>query len=166
MGFLSRRVAFALSYTPAPRERQAECRRISLCILSETCHSRLMPTVATPPRMPAQRPWSLSPVLVTALAYPGAGQLMQRRWVAGGVAIAAFTAAAGWFFVRTGRVLTDYYRLAFDFAGAPESQARPRDIVVPFVVALLVYLACLADATVADIRLRRKASGEPGRPCA
>lgn len=117
----------------------------------------------TPPRLPGKRPWPLSPVLVTALVYPGAGQLMQRRWVAGGLAIAAFTAAGGWFFVRTGRVLIDYYRMAFDFAGAPESQVRPRDIVVPFIVALVVYVACLVDAAVAEYHLRRNASAAAAR---
>ena len=83
---------------------------------------------------------------------------MQRRWLAGGIALAAFTATVGWFFVRTVKVLIAYYSLAFDFAGAPESHARPRDNAVPFVVALAVYVACLVDTAVADVRLRRRVS--------
>ena len=88
---------------------------------------------------------------------------MQRRWVAGALAIAMFTGAGGWFFVRTGRVLVDYYSMAFDFAGAPDSAARPRDVALPFVAALAVYLACLADTAVADIRARRNINATVGR---
>ena len=88
---------------------------------------------------------------------------MQRRWLAGGLALAAFTTTTTWFLVRAAKVLIDYYQLAYDFAGAPESHAQPRDIAVPFLVALVVYAVCLVDTAVADVRLRRRVSGASER---
>ena len=125
-----------------------------------------MPTLRPaqiPPPLPTARRWPVSPVLVSALVYPGVGQLMQRRWLAAGIALAAFTGAAGWFFVRTGKVLIDYYRMGFDFADAPERPIQLREIVLPFVIALVVYLICVVDTAVADFRLRRRASASAER---
>ncbi len=111
----------------------------------------------SPPPVPSKRDVrgaSISPVVLTALVYPGAGQLLQRRWVAAAVSALAFTATGAWFAVATAKVLIDYYNLAFDFAHAPESAARPGMVVVPFLAAMGVYLASLMDVVLASIRRR------------
>lgn len=114
-----------------------------------------------PPRLPtspARRSWPISPVLVTALVYPGVGQLMQRRWWAAGITLVSFTAAAFWFFFRTAVVLIDYYQMAFDFSGAQPRSSHPRDILVPFAVALGAYVGCVLDAALGNRRLRGRAT--------
>jgi hypothetical protein len=98
-------------------------------------------------------------LLLTALVYPGIGELAQRRWVAGTAVIVAFTVSAGWFLVQAGRATAAYYQMAFDFNAAPECVAvRPRDIVMPFVVALGVYVAAVVDTAIADLRARHGAT--------
>lgn len=111
-----------------------------------------------PPRIPPGRRWGVSPLMLSALVYPGVGQLVQRRWLAGAAAIVAFTASFAWFLVRAAQAAMAYYRFAFDFNEATGSPVRPRDIIVPFVVALAVYVAAVIDAAVADARARRRAA--------
>lgn len=96
--------------------------------------------------------WGLTPVVLTALVYPGIGQLVQRRWGAAALALAGFTVAAVWFAVGTVRVLFDYYRLAFDFEHAAPRPVDWREIVLRFVVAMAAYLACVIDAAIAGRR--------------
>jgi hypothetical protein len=96
--------------------------------------------------------------MLSALVYPGAGQLAQRRWLAGVAAIIAFTVSAGWFLLQAAQAALAYYRLAFDFNGASASTVRPRDIVIPFAVALAVYVAAVIDTALADARARRRAA--------
>jgi hypothetical protein len=116
------------------------------------------PAVNRPPKLAPGRRWAVSPLMLSALVYPGLGQLVQRRWLAGTAAILGFTVSTGWFLVAAARAALAYYALAFDFEGAAGSAVRPRDIVVPFGVALAVYVAAVIDTAVADARTRRGAT--------
>ncbi len=113
-----------------------------------------MVMTASPPPVPLamrRRP-ALSPVAVSALVYPGAGQLMQRRWWAASLFGVTFTASAGWLVVRVLRVLTAYYEFAFDFASAAGTTVSPRQLAVPFGLGMAVYLLNVLDAAFAQRR--------------
>lgn len=113
-----------------------------------------MRTMPPPLDPDAKRRGSLSPVLMSALVYPGAGQLMQRRWWAAGALGLAFTGALGWFVARTLEVLRDYYDFAFHFETATTTAPDPWQVAVPFAVSLALYVVTLVDAAVATSRGR------------
>ena len=109
-----------------------------------------MTDCATPPVLPrATGRFVMTPVIISALIFPGAGQFVQRRWVSGVVWMTAFSAALAWFVGRTLQVLTAYYDLAFNFNTASGQAPRAMGIVIPFVVSLVLYLANVVDAALA-----------------
>jgi hypothetical protein len=80
----------------------------------------------------AGRP-SRAPVLLSAFIFPGAGQLVQRRWGSAAVYAGAFLAACIVFVVYIARILVSYYGLAFGNGGTPPD--------VPLTEACLALLA-------------------------
>ena len=105
------------------------------------------------PNPPARRPSSFSPMVLSALVNPGAGQLVQRRWGAGVGFIVAFTVPLVWFVVKVFAVLKAYYEFAFNFRGATGEAPGAAAIILPFVLSVAVYIACLVDVAVATYRL-------------
>jgi hypothetical protein len=93
-------------------------------------------------------------MVLSALVYPGAGQLMQRRWVAGIGFVVAFTVPLIWFVAKVCAVLKAYYEFAFNFSGATGQAPCPSAIVLPFVFCLVIYVGCLLDIAMAAYRLR------------
>jgi hypothetical protein len=91
----------------------------------------------------------MTPVIISVLVYPGAGQFVQRRWVSGVFFITAFSAALAWFVGRTLQVLAAYYDFAFNFHTASGLAPNAMGIAVPFVISLVVYLANVVDAILA-----------------
>lgn len=100
----------------------------------------------------APRWQGMGPVVLSAVVFPGVGQFVQRRWVAGAVWVIVFGAAFVWLLARCFAVLKAYYDLAFDFnhadGGAPSAAA----IVAPFLVSMVVYVANLVDTAMAGRR--------------
>jgi hypothetical protein len=102
-----------------------------------------VPSAAGPPAP------SRLPLVLSGLIFPGAGQVVQRRWVAavlyGGGTVAAFVM----FMVAAVQIVFSFYSLGF----APESYQSPempiRRLVVWFFVTLLIYLASLLDTYIA-----------------
>ena len=89
-------------------------------------------------------PWS--PVLLSALVYPGTGQCAQRRWSAAALFGVTFTLALGWFVTRLVQIMTAYYELAFRFDTATGAAPSARALLWPFALSLVIYVACLVDA--------------------
>jgi hypothetical protein len=98
----------------------------------------------------------MTPVFLSAVVYPGAGQFIQRRWVAGSVYSLTFSAALIWFVTRTLQVLSAYYEFAFNFATATGKAPSSRAIIVSFVVCLILYVANVVDAAVGGRLARQK----------
>ena len=103
---------------------------------------------------PVKRRPAFSPMVLSALVYPGAGQFMQRRWVAGAVVSTLFTLPSVWFFVEVFGVLKAYYEFAFNFGGATGQAPSVGSIVMPFSLSALVYVAGLVDTAIASYRQR------------
>lgn len=100
-------------------------------------------------------------MLLSALVYPGAGQLMQRRWMAGAGFALVFTLPIAWFIVEVVRVLGAYYAFMIDFKGATGEAPGGMAILVPFLLSLAIYLAGLVDTALADYHQRIKSRGRP-----
>lgn len=120
------------------------------------------PAATERPASPALR-LTFSPVILSALVWPGAGQLAQRRWVAGGLAAVGFTVAAGWFGVRVARVVAAYYRFAFDFNGAQDVHVSPAMLLNPLGLCAAVYLVSLVDTLLAATRQRTSLTSRRAR---
>ncbi|GEM_PF-955126 len=126
-----------------------------------------MKTMNTPeqpqPVAPAavRRPAVFTPMLLSALVYPGTGQLLQRRWVAAAGYAIAFTGPMVWFVVEDARILKAYYEFMLDFKGATGEAPAISAIIVPLLLSMAIYVAGLVDTAVAAYRLRMKARTLP-----
>jgi hypothetical protein len=109
-----------------------------------------MTDTSTPPALPrVSGKFIMTPVIISALIYPGAGQFVQRRWVAGVIFLVAFSVALAWFVGRTLQVLAAYYDFAFNFNTASGQAPNSMGIAIPFGISLAVYLANIVDAALA-----------------
>lgn len=113
-----------------------------------------------PPPMPTKdlgrTSSAFSPMVLSALVYPGAGQLMQRRWMAGLLVAGLFTVPAVWFFVEVFGVLKAYYDFAFNFSGATGKAPAAGSIILPFILSTLIYVGGLVDTAVAMNRQKTR----------
>jgi hypothetical protein len=101
----------------------------------------------TAPVAAASKPPSRMPILMSAFGYPGAGQFMQKRWLAAAVYGLAFTACLVFFAVHVFRILSAYYAFLADFGGTTTPPPLPlKGILVSFAIAILFYVAALVDA--------------------
>ena len=89
---------------------------------------------------------TLGPVFLSAVVFPGVGQLVQRRWVAGAGYVVGFGVAFSWLMIRCLGILKIYYSLAFDFNGASAEAPSLGRIGWPFLISVVVYIASLVDA--------------------
>jgi len=110
---------------------------------------------ATPP------PSSKSAIFLSAAVFPGAGQLCQQRWLAGGGFGLAFLVSFLVFGVCAGRILIAYYSLMNSDAREPASVPL-RPMVTALVIALGVYGANVLDVVVTH--WRRRAGGRTSTP--
>lgn len=116
-----------------------------------------VPPKLSPPPKPASLQMAL---LLSALGWPGAGQALQKRWLAAAVYALGFTAAFLWLMLLFFRFMVQYYGLAFGAEPADDG-IRPAGPWLPFALAFLLsfglYLANLADVALAHWRRARKA---------
>lgn len=96
----------------------------------------------------APRRKGMGPILLSALVYPGLGQLVQGRRLAGAIYGASFTVAAGWFAVNAARILVVYYRFATDLGGTEDPVVSYAQILIPFGIASILYLINLVDIVI------------------
>lgn len=119
---------------------------------------------AQPPPLPGTPPSgkvALSPMVLSALVYPGAGQLLQRRWVAGIFYMVLTTLVTIWLVSMVYVVLKAYYGLAFDPMNAPAEVPGVKALIIPFVVWVAIYFAGIIDTAVAMYRQRVRSAGRP-----
>jgi hypothetical protein len=127
-------------------------------------------TSPEPPAASASKPPSRMPIMMTAFGFPGAGQFMQKRWLAGTVISLAVTATLVAFFVYAVRIIWGYYSLAFDFEGSTPPLHPPwRQLLGTFAVFMVVYVIAVIDVWVGHRRAcaewaRRRAGVPPPPP--
>lgn len=91
----------------------------------------------------------MGPVFLSALVYPGVGQLVQRRWVAGVGYALLFSGAFGWLLWRFFGVIKLLYTTA-DFSKGVGDAPSLGAIGWPFIVSMLVWLANLIDTALGN----------------
>ena len=99
---------------------------------------------------------------MSALVYPGIGQCMQKRWIAGTLNILAFSLAGGWFVFELTRIFIAYFSQAFFDKPALASPGYAR-MLAAFGLTMLLYAISLADTCLAHARAmqRHSASKSP-----
>lgn len=88
-------------------------------------------------------------MLLSGLIYPGAGQLLQKRWLAAVFFILTNTALFVWVGVEMARVMSVYLRYVADPYGVPPPVAQLLHALIPFGLLLLVFGVNLLDAALA-----------------
>lgn len=86
------------------------------------------------------------PIILSAFVFPGAGQLMQRRWVAAGAFAIVFTVGFAGFLFYAFRVIAAFYAMAFDFDHNPPEDLSFRPAGIFFGCTILVYIVNVVDA--------------------
>lgn len=111
-----------------------------------------------PPPLPhgqdERRHAPLSPLMFSALVYAGAGQFVQRRWMAGVFFSLVFSWPFIWFLDDAERILRAYALLALGERSSAEPFPSFNLLVKPFLLGLLIYGAGLLDTHLADRRAR------------
>ena len=95
------------------------------------------------------------PILLSAFACPGAGQFMQKRWVAGVVFVSGFLVGFFWAMVLAIGNIVDYYRMAFDFDYEPDPSS-PKAFIAPVLLSLVFYVINLFDVSAAQLRIQQE----------
>ena len=102
------------------------------------------------------------PVMMSAFVFPGIGQLMQRRWVAGVFFIATFGACNAWLIWALWPILHFFYvelpRFAESVSVDPPSWGQ---IAWPMAACILILAINVLDAWRASQRLRRPPQPPP-----
>lgn len=114
-------------------------------------------TAPRPPPPPTGTPPRLA-IAMSALVWPGVGQLMQRRWIAAALFLVAFTVATIWMIVEFVRILVTYYNLA-DFSQPAQASPGWYRLVAAFAASMILWAVSLGDTCWAHQRaLRRRQS--------
>jgi len=85
------------------------------------------------------------PCVLSALVFPGAGQLVQRRWFLAFLYGGLFSGSAVWLAAVSCRDIYDYYRFALEFETAPEPRGTFLHVLLPLIACLLVWGANVLD---------------------
>jgi len=106
-------------------------------------------------------------IMLSAIMSPGAGQFLQRRWVAGAIYMALFLLCMIVLLVEIIRPMVANIIISIDFAAhvsdQPLVQYRVLHILAWFGLALAVYLAGLLDTWTAYTRQCREWSRQHSR---
>ena len=109
------------------------------------------------------KPYKMA-VFLTAV-YPGAGQVMQKRWLTALIHIVAFTITIVWFFSNTVKVLFANLKVALDWGAGGINENFVtfsfRSILEPFFAALVVYGFSIADVVYENNRRQHKLRRKP-----
>ncbi|HEY5653543.1 MAG TPA: hypothetical protein VIR63_04140 [Pontiella sp.] len=98
------------------------------------------------------------PVLLSAFVCPGAGQFVQRRWLAGAIFSGGFMIGFCWFSVISIKVILDIYKLAFEFETHEPEPIALTAFIAPLAIATLFHLVSLFDVVIAQQRIIRTRS--------
>ena len=102
-------------------------------------------------KSPSKKPPSVL-ILLLSFILPGAGQLMQKRWVAGSIFLIIFLAGFAWLMTLAIGNMVDYYRLGFEFETYEPNPTTAMALLPPLAMAVGVYLANLLDVFAAQHR--------------
>jgi len=108
---------------------------------------------AGPPPLPSRRRGGRLSLVLSAMCYPGLGQLVQKRWLHGLFYAASFSVASLVFLVAAGRIILNYYRL-LDFEAMVDDHLPVASMLIGLALALGLWLANLADVALANARAR------------
>jgi hypothetical protein len=92
--------------------------------------------------------------LIAGLLFPGAGQAVQKRYLAAAGWAGGFVVSCGFFFWESGRVIAGFYRFALNFETASPPEVAPLTLVLSFTAAMVVYILSLIDV---QVHSRRRA---------
>lgn len=113
----------------------------------------------TPPPAPVPAPTRLA-IVLSALVYPGAGQGVQRRWLAAAVYGLLFSIAMLWFAVELVRIFMAYMATAIFDKPAPTAPTLPR-FLASLAGMVVAYSASLLDTIAAHQRALRRRIRRP-----
>lgn len=112
---------------------------------------RAGPALETRPRRSA--------IVLSALVFPGAGQILQRRWLAGVAFSVLFTCPFMVSILSFLQIILAFYRMGFEFERYDPGRLPVARAVIAFFISLMVYAVNVADAHAAY----RRAAGERAR---
>lgn len=107
------------------------------------------------PPSPAPSPPTRLAIMFSAVVYPGAGQFMQRRWLAGILCGGTFTASFVWFIIEMVRIMHAYLSTAF-FDAPPDAPPGYRRLLVSALTSLALFTIGLVDTILAHQRALRR----------
>ncbi|MFO7820681.1 MAG: hypothetical protein R6V56_01270 [Lentisphaeria bacterium] len=84
-------------------------------------------------------------VMLSALAFPGIGQFVQKRLIAGAVYAGLFAVAVGVFAFYATRILIIFYRLGMDFSTYEVPALYLPRMLLSFAAAFAVYVINIID---------------------
>ena len=93
---------------------------------------------------PASKPSRL-PVFLSAFVCPGAGQIVQRRWLAALVFGGGFVLCFVLFTLYALRILIAYYRLWLNFDSYQQPYLPVREAALAFLVSMVFYVVGMLD---------------------
>jgi hypothetical protein len=105
---------------------------------------------------PSRQKCTKIPVLLSAMVCPGAGQFVQKRWGAGITYLLCFLAAFIYVMLAAGKIIISYYRLGFEFDTYKPEPVSMLNLLLPFGLAVLIYLANIMDVFIAQQRIHSK----------
>ncbi len=86
-------------------------------------------------------------IFLSAAVYPGAGQMLQKRWLAGIFFAVSFTVMFIAFIIIMGGIIMEFYSLGFDFSNSQVNPDTPTgDAISAFVATLIIYIINIIDA--------------------
>lgn len=98
----------------------------------------------------------MNTAVLASIAFPGVGQLMQKRWIAGAAFLCAIAAALCAFLSEVWGIMKAFYGFAFDFLNAPAPDIRLSRLFLTFGAAVFVYVASVLDTITAQARIDRR----------
>lgn len=103
-------------------------------------------------------------VLASLVGFPGLGQLMQKRWVAGLIFSLAFGMALTFFLLEVGGIIAAFYRFASDFENAAVPDIPLSHVFISFTAAMAVFVTSAVDVVRAQARIDRRGRVAPAPP--
>jgi hypothetical protein len=96
-------------------------------------------------------------ILVSGFVFPGLGQFLQRRWLAGALFAGVFSLCFGLLLVRCFQSIATFYKVGLD-ALSPDEPPPVASIVGLFGLCLLVHLTNIFDVYRAHRRAARRSA--------
>ncbi len=97
-------------------------------------------------------------IFLSAMVFPGVGQFVQKRWVAGILFSTLFLAAFSVFCVVAFGLIASYYRMGFEFETYEPEPVHLGRLLASFAAAMLVYAANVIDTAIVHFRRGRRTS--------